>query len=123
MRILWKEPIPIEQRHEQLRRRGDAHLLLVLELVVLHLPPHMSHYIEGVGAEADGGENEGVVAAEAPHFFFGARVDVVALRVTGVAGEDDEVGAGDAEDSAAVVGVPEGGQWVGFGGWGGRRTD
>lgn len=107
--VVREEALVVEDVAEALRAGGDAHLLVVLELV--HLDDGVEALLEriAVGGEAHDREHDlgalvlAAGAADAEEFGGVARIDVVAAGAASVACEDGEVGAGDAEGCAAVV--------------------
>jgi hypothetical protein len=107
--VVREEALVVEDVAEALRAGGDAHLLVVLELV--HLDDGVEALLEriAVGGEAHNREHDlgalvlAAGAADAEEFGGVARIDVVAAGAASVACEDGEVGAGDAEGCAAVV--------------------
>ena len=113
MDVVGEESFVVEEMAEALRAGGRAHGLAVL--VAVHLHDGVEPLGEGaaVGAETDDGKDDacvlavGRVAAETVEFRAVAGVDAVAGCHAGVASEDGEVGAADAEGRAAVVGVAE----------------
>lgn len=109
MHVVGEEALVVQNVAEALRAGVYAHLLVVLVLV--HLDDGVEALLErvAVGGEADYREHDLgalVVAAgatDAEEFGSVTRVDVVAAGAASVAGEDGEVGAGDAQSGAAVV--------------------
>ncbi|CAG8705354.1 2039_t:CDS:1, partial [Scutellospora calospora] len=107
--VVREEALVVQDVAEALGASVHAHLLVVLVLV--HFDDGVEALLEGVavGGEAHDREDDlgalvvAAGAADAEEFGGVARVDVVAAGAASVAGEDGEVGAGDAEGCAAVV--------------------
>ena len=107
-----EEALLIQQMGEALRTRSQRHGLAVLVPVQFHGGVEALAQGDAIGREADDREHDvgvrvglGARGADLEEFRGEARVDAVAGCGACVAGEDAEVGAGDAECRAAVVRV------------------